>query len=94
MRAHDKGDRTAKSDNVGSGPKHFADMRDTKVSTAAPERKGFRIQKKKSITTTNTTAATLKRRPSSKASKKSDGIRKSGYNEGAEETKVWMAEEN
>jgi hypothetical protein len=54
-------------------------------------RKGFRIQKKKSsATTNNTTVMTMKKKP---GSKKSDGMR-NGYNEGAEENKVWLGEES
>jgi hypothetical protein len=60
--------------------------------SSAGEKKGFRLDKKKSIATSNnSTAGTLKRRSSAKGSKKSGGT--GVYNEGAEEIKEWQGDD-
>jgi hypothetical protein len=51
--------------------------------------KGIRIQKKQTATTALTSASTQKKKPGSKSSSKKPAC----YNEGAEESKGWMAEE-
>jgi hypothetical protein len=75
------GERTTKSENqTAIKRKDFSESDNSN---------GLRIQKKQTATTALTSASTQKKKPGSKSSSKKPAC----YNEGAEESKGWMAEE-
>lgn len=97
-RTHDGGERTSKSDSLAlgnplSGEEEEGGEAKGLFTAAGAGRKGLRIQKKKSTITSTTAATTKMKKPGSKSSKKSDSLRTGGgYNEGAEENKVWLGD--
>ena len=95
------GERTSKSESIPGGNrerKNFMDMNSEATeatgltSSSAARDKGFRIQKKRSIPTnaqsTGATNTAIKKKPGSKSSSKKP------YNEGAEENKGWLNDDN